>query len=46
MQGLPGSNLQRSRREWRRLQPSWRPIRVQTGTSTGRERGRQCLTLL
>ncbi|CAM9833648.1 unnamed protein product [Ectocarpus sp. 8 AP-2014] len=46
MQGQPGSNLQRSSREWRRLQPSWRPIHVQAGTSAGRERGRQCLTLL
>ncbi|CAM9223113.1 unnamed protein product, partial [Ectocarpus sp. 8 AP-2014] len=33
-------------RVWRRLQPSWRPIRVQAGTSAGRERGRQRLTLL
>ncbi|CBJ48866.1 hypothetical protein Esi_0049_0131 [Ectocarpus siliculosus] len=32
-------------KEWRRLQPSLRPFRVQAGTSAGRERGRQRLTL-
>ncbi|CAM9962808.1 unnamed protein product [Ectocarpus sp. 4 AP-2014] len=32
-------------KERRRLQPSWRPIRVQAGTPAGRERGRQRLTL-